>query len=101
MPVPDLPGAAQWHEGSPGPNCSVEDLRWFTIREMGKIHEIPRATGRLLHAMQVEINSLKAQAGTKAEAHLVVTELDKLRQDAEVDFTKVRAELDRTALKRR
>ena len=79
MPVPGSPGTASWHEGKPGPGCSLEDIRWFAIRE------IARFSGRHLHNLQSEVDALKGRVDTKAEANLVVSEFDKLRVDTRVE----------------
>ena len=82
MPVPpDSPGSTDWHEGKPGLGCSLEDIRWFAIREIGKLQETTRFNGRHLHNLKSEVDILKETVGTKAEASLVVNELDRLRTD--------------------
>ena len=100
-PVPDSAGTADWHEGKPGPSCSVEDLRWFTIREIGKSKETARFAGRHILNLQTEVDALKGRVDAKAEANLVVNEFDKLRADTRAEILKIQAELDHTGLEAR
>ena len=78
--------------------CSVEDLRFLSIREIGKLHETSRAAGAHIHRLLKEIESLKARVGPKAEATAVAAELDRLRDDCGREFDKVPKDLDKADL---
>ena len=83
MPVPpDSPGTANWHEGKPGPSCSMEDLCWYCIREIGKLQGTARANGKKFFNLKMDVGILKGRVGTKAEAHLVQDEFNKVRQSS-------------------
>ena len=78
----------------PGPACSLEDLRWYAIREIGSIKETARANGRNVHGLMKEIETLKGRVGTKAEAHLVQDEFTKIRRDTREEMVNLMAEVD-------
>jgi hypothetical protein len=70
----------------------MEDLRWYCIREIGKIQETARASGKNAHVLRMEFDVLKGRADTQSDAHLVEAEFTKQRADTEVEFAKVRAD---------
>ena len=76
---------------------SMEDLRFWTIREVGKLHDTSILAGTHLHALRKEVNALTARLDTKAEAAAVVSELDRLRGDVGEEFRKMRLELEKTS----
>ena len=78
--------------------CSVEDLRFWSIREIGKLHETSRVAGAHIHSLLKEVESLKTRVEPKAEATAVAAELDRLRDDCGKEFDKVRKELDKADL---
>ena len=95
MPVPDSPS---WHDAKPGPNCSIEDLRFWSIREIGKLHDTSRMAGAHIHNLLKEVEHLKARVEPKAEALAVAAELDRLRADCAREFGTLRTELDKSDL---
>ena len=74
----------------------MEDLRFWSIREVGKLHDTSRFAGVHLHALRKEVDSLKARLDTKAEATAVVSEMDRLRGDVGEEFRKTRLEIENT-----
>ena len=74
----------------------MEDLRFWSIREVGKLHDTSRLAGTHLHALRNEVNDLKARLDTKAEAAAVVSEMDRLRGDVTEEFRKTRLEIEGT-----
>ena len=74
----------------------MEDLRFWSIREVGKLHDTSRLAGTHLHALRKEVDSLKARLDTKAEATAVVSEMDRLRGDVGEEFRKTRLEIEGT-----
>jgi hypothetical protein len=93
MKVPDTPDRA-WHDSKPGPGCSFEDLRWYCIREIGNLQEASRASGKQAFAQTMEIDLLKGQVGTKADAKLVQDEFDKVRAETRDEMVSLMAEVD-------
>ena len=73
---------------------SMEDLRFWTIREVGKLHDTSVNAGTHLHALRKEVDALTARLDAKAEATAVVSELDRLRRDLGEEFRKNRLELE-------
>ena len=59
----------------------MEELRFWTIREVGKLHDTSVLAGAHLHSLRKGVNALTARLDTKAEAAAVVSELDKLCGD--------------------
>ena len=46
IPVsPESPPAEAWHDDKPGPSSSLEDVRFWTVREVSKIQETARFVG--------------------------------------------------------
>ena len=90
-----MPDSPDWHEAKPGPGCTQEQLRFWTIREIGKLQETSRLAGPHIHGLRKEIADLDA---TKAETGPVAAELDRLRQDVTGEFAKVRLELGKGEL---
>ena len=84
--VPDSP---DWHDAKPGPTCSVEELRFWTIREVGRLQETARLTGGHIAWLLKEAQELRA---SKAEAVRVDNELGRLRGDVAGEFTTMRNE---------
>ena len=74
----------------------MEDLRFWSIREVGKLHDTSRLAGTHLHALRQEVDSLKARLDTKAEAAAVVFEMGWLRGDVGEEFRKTRLEIEGT-----
>ena len=73
---------------------SMEDLRFWTIREVGKLHDTSPNAGAHLHALRKGVNALTARLDANAEATAVVSELDRLRGDLREEFRKNRLELE-------
>ena len=95
MPVPDSPS---WHDAKPGPNCSAEELRFWSIREIGKLHETSRLAGSHIHGLLKEVRALRSLVEPKAEATAVASELDRLRADCAKEFGTIRTEFDKSDL---
>ena len=64
--VPDSP---DWHEAKPGPTCSIEELRFWTIREVGQLQESARATGAHIAWLLNEVKAVKASKAEAARAY--------------------------------
>ena len=91
---PESPTDSAWHDSKPGPGSSLDEVRFWSIREVGKLQETARFTGKHLRVLMNEMDAMKKQASTKAEATSVVTEFDRLRHDFQTEVTSVRTELD-------
>ena len=70
----------------------MEDLRWYCIREIGKIQETARASGKNAHVLRMKFDVLKGRVETKSDAHLVEAEFTKARADTQAEFTKIRGD---------
>ena len=95
VPVPDSPS---WHDAKPGPNCSAEELRFWSIREIGTLHETARLSGSHIHGLLKEVKALRSMVEPKAEATAVASELDRLREDCVKEFGMFRKEFDKSDL---
>ena len=73
-----------------------EQLRWWSIREIDALHETARVAGTHARNLQKEVENLKAQMSTKAEAAPVAAELDRLRGDVGEEFRIMRTEITKT-----
>ena len=67
--------SAGWHEGKPGPGCSMEELRWYCIREIGQLQSNARAAGKNMQSNKIELEILKGRLNDKVdhstmEAHI-------------------------------
>ena len=94
MPVPDSPADDAWTANVPGPGCTVEDLRWYCIREFGAIKDSIKASSVNLHQTNVKVEVLDGRVATKAEAERVQVEFDNLRQQVGNELAKSAADID-------
>ena len=90
-----MPDSPEWHDAKPGPGCTQEQLRFWTIREIGKLQETARMAGAHIQGLRAETAELKA---TKANVGPVAAEFDTLRREVAAEFTQVRADLDKSEL---
>ena len=74
----------------------MEDLRWFCIREISKLQETARFSGRHIRNLKAEVDILKDRVGTKSEAHLVQDEFGRFCGDTLTELLNLKAEIDAT-----
>ena len=101
MPIPDSPTEDAWHGNIPGPGCSVEDLRWFCIRELGSLKETAKVNGTNLHRLGAKVEIMAGRLDAKAEAPQVQAEFGKLRQEIGTELGRVIAEADTAGINAR
>ena len=65
----------------------MEDLRWYTIREIGRLHEAVRANGKTSYGMRLEFDIMKAQLAEKADVHRVQTKFQEDNAMTEARFS--------------
>ena len=70
-----------WHDAKPGPTSSLDEVRFWVIREIGKIQETSRYAGKHLRVLMNDVDGLKAQIVTKADAVQSVREFDRVREE--------------------
>ena len=63
------------------------------MREVGRVQETARFTGNHIRVLMKEVDVLKKQMGTKAEAVQVVNEFDKLRGEVKEEFGTLRRDV--------
>ena len=71
---------AAWHEAKPGPASELDEVRFWSIREIGKIQETNKFTGKHIRILMNDVDSLKHQMASKADAVQSVHEFDKVRE---------------------
>ena len=64
-----------WCDGSPGPGCSVDDLRWFVVREVGKMRHLASAAGRVAERQGIDVDILKAKMREKLDGDQVAVKV--------------------------
>ena len=107
-PVPESPPDDGWHTNIPGPGCSVEDLRWFCIREVGALKDTAKVNGTNLHQLVIKVeiltgrvDALDGRVDAKAEATRVQAEFDSLKQEVGTELGKIVAETDTAGMNAR
>ena len=73
-----------------------EQLRWWSVREIGTLQEEAKNASAQTRILQEEVGDLKGRLGTKVEALPVSHELDRLRGDVGEEFRIMRTELTKT-----
>ena len=68
MPVSPVSSDRAWHDAKPGPMSSLDEVRFWAIREIGKVQETSRLTKKHLRILMNDVDLLKAQMAGKADA---------------------------------
>ena len=76
--------------------CSLDEVRFWTIREIGKVQETNKYTGKHLRILMNDVDLLKAQMAGKADASQSVLEFDKVREEAQAIGQHAQTALDQT-----
>ena len=76
--------------------CSLDEVRFWTIREIGKVQEANKYTGKHLRILMNDVDLLKAQMAGKADASQSVLEFDKVREEAQAIGQRAQTALDQT-----
>ena len=83
VPVDDFDKASEpssvkeWCDGSPGPGCSVDDLRWYLIREVGKMKRAVNTVEKNEDKHSIDIDILKAKIREKLDGDQVSAKVAK------------------------
>ena len=59
---------------------SLDEVRFWAIREIGKVQETSKFTGKHLRILMNDVDLLKTQMAGKADAVQSVREFDKVRE---------------------
>ena len=94
VPVSPESADAAWHEAKPGPASSLDEVRFWSIREIGKIQETNKFTGKHIRILMNEVDTLKKQMATKSDAIQVVHEFDKVRSEVQDGGQRIQAAFD-------
>ena len=70
------PASPDWHQDLPGHDTSLEELRGFVLREIGKLHANARSQAERSHATRVDLEILKKTMEGKADFDVVKSAFD-------------------------
>ena len=71
----------------------MDEVRFWNIREVGKIQETARFMGKHIRVLMNEMDALKRQVDSKADAQQAVSEFDKLRNEVTQEFATLRQDV--------
>ena len=72
----------------------MDEVRFWSIREIGKIQETNKFTGKHIRILMNEVDTLKKQMATTSDAIQVVNEFDKVRSEVQNGGQRVQAAFD-------
>ena len=71
----DVSSIAEWCPDIPGPGCSVDDLRWFIVREFGKTRAVAKDNAKNVERLNIDVDILKDKMKDKVTADQVAVKI--------------------------
>ncbi len=82
---------AEWTKDCPGQGCTLEDLRWYVVREIGEIKQHAINNQRVVNKQHINLEILKVKNGEKPSKDDVESLVKKMFSDSSYS----KAEIDK------